>query len=882
MLLAAVAPCTARAAEPEHYRIAAAIARAEGRIEGQMWVRVRLEADEDRIVLWLYPDRLAVAPHAMEERSWRWIYPGEIATGGIEVDDVRVDGRRVEGDVRRRPAGGPRGRDVAGADLVVPVAPGEARSVELSLRFVLRVPDRFGRLGRAGDVLSLAAPWYPLVVQGDAWWFDVPHRIELRCEDGEVSLPGAAPSGAASVELRAPYVPAQVAPRFFERERRARGVTIALRTVRPLYVPPPPERHGIDGLVDLAHVDVAAHVEAVAAEVIDGARALGVPVPERIVLWQVPSRTELAATAPSVVLLSDRLFQIFPLDQTLEFHRRALRRALFRHLAEPLSVRADSPLDRGWAADLRAVVLLDLDEARRHGRAQTPEELLGLFAFHPAVDQLLYAPQIAFEDAYFAAIEERDPFRDDPVRSRAPLSSGRRLLESARDALDGAQLRRFAAMLVNARRSARAALAEAAPERAERLPAWLAATGAPLNYRLGAIRSRRAGGAWEHTIEIHRDGSTRAEPVEVLVHDAAGNTARAVWDEEGAHGRVVVRTPAALAGAILDPRHRLPQSPALADGHPRADDATDMPWRPPILNGFLLNVLVTEALFTGLVDFALRRRYDLEHTFGFRLERTFAFTGGNLRYAYGLGPKVHNNRRVGQIGGGLSFERLHEGFAGEVGGWRGQLFLQGGINTVSFALDPREGVWLSARLVGGLAVRDDGTLGGTVRGGVRAGVALPLGLVNALVLVAGGGFTAGDALPSELQSLGGGATLRGFESDEVLGRGMIYAVAEHRFSALRDLSWNVAHLVWVREIQLAIFTGAGLVFGTTRGEDVAGGVELGGGVRVHYEYGGVQPGVLSIDVGVPLTRTDSRVIQDGMLVRHRNPVGFYVGFDQYF
>ncbi len=856
-------------------------ARAEGRVEGQMWVRVRVAAGEDRVGLWLYGDRLAVAPHAMEERSWRWIYPGEMDAGGVDVTDVRVDGAPVEVAAVRRPPGDPRGRDVAGADLHVPIDAGEARVLEIELRFVTRVPGRFGRLGRPGDVLSLAAPWYPLVTDGDAWAFGATHRVELRSDDGEVLLGQGRATGA--IEARAPYVPAQVAPRFFEVERTVRGVTLVLRTPARLYTPPPPERRGEGGLVDLAHVDVASHVEAIASEVIASARALGVPVPPRVVVWQVPSRTELAATAPSVVLVSDRLFQIFPLDQTLDFHRRALRRALFRHLAEPLAARVDPPLDRGWAADLRAVVLADLDEARRRGHPQTPEELLGLFAFHPAVDQLLYAPQIAFEDAYFAAIEERDPFRDDPARARVPLSSGRRILESARDVLDDEQLRRFAAMLVNARRSARAALAEVAPEHADRLPAWLTATGEPVSYRLGSIRSRRLeDGSFEHTVEVLRAGATRREPVEVVVHDAAGTTARAIWDEPGARGAVTVRTPGPFGGAMIDPRHRLPQSPALADGHPRADDATDMPWRPPILNGFLLNVLVTEALFTGLIDFALRRRYDLEHSIGFRLERTFAFTGGNLRYSYGLGPKVHQNRRMGLLSAGLSFERLHEGFAGDLGGWRTQLFVQGGINTVSFSLDPREGVWLAARLVGGLAVRDDGTIGGTVRGGVRGGVVFPLGLVNALVLVAGGGFSSGEALPSELQSLGGGATLRGFESDEVLGRGLVYAVAEHRWTAVRDLSWNLAHLVWVRELQLAIFTGGGLVFGTTDGQDVAGGVEVGGGLRVHYEYGGVQPGVISIDVGVPLTREDARVIQDGVLVRYRNPVGFYIGFDQYF
>ena len=874
----------ARAAEPLSSRVHARIDRGAGRVTGELWARVRVRQGEPSVRLWLYPDRLAVPPSAMEERSARWIYPGEVDRGGITLSQVTVDGRAVAlPPPEHREPGDPRGRDVAGSDVRVPIEPGPEREIELALRFEVEVPGRFGRMGKAEEVLSLAGPWYPLVVDGDAWTFEGRHELELEASHGTIVAGDRVLGRSGRVDARGPYVPVLVMPRVFEDVRTVAGVRMVLRTPAPLYRPPPVERRGPDGLIDLAHVDVGARVAEVAEQVIASARALGVPVPDEIVLVQVRSRTELAATAPGVVLVSDRLFQIFPLDQVLDFHRRALRRALFRHLAAPIGVAIDPPADRGWAADLRAVVLVDLDEARRHSGAQTPQELLGLFAFHPAVDQLLYAPQIAFEDAYFAAIEERDPFRDDPVRARVPLSSGRRILESARDALSEEALARFVAMLVNGRRTARAALAEAAPERVDRLASWLAATGAPVNYRLGAIRSRRLDdGTFEHRVEVIRDGADRAEPVEVEVHDTGGRRVSAVWDAPGDRGVVTVTTPGPFGGAAIDPRQRLPQSPELADGHPRGDDATDLSWRPPILNGFLLNAFVTEALFTGLVDFVLRRRYDLDHTIGFRLERTQSFTGGNLRYSYGLGPKVHLNRRIGLISGGLSFERLHEGFAGDLGAWRGQLFVQGGINTVSYTLDPREGVWLSARLVGGLAVRDDGTLGGTFRGGVRGGVVFPLGLVNALVLVGGGGFTVGDALPSELQALGGGAVLRGFESDELLGRGALYAVIEHRWTAVRDLAWNLAHLVWVRELQLAAFAGAGLVFDTREGQDVAGGVEAGGGVRVHYEYGGVQPGVIAIDVAVPLTREDARVVQDGVVVRTRAPVGFYVSFDQYF
>lgn len=889
----------ASAAEPEEYRVRAAIEREAGRVRGQVWVRVRVGPGEDHIRLWLYADRLAEAPSTMDERSWRWIYPGEIDRGGIEVSSLRVDGVAVDAVRESRPAGEARGRDFSGSDLVVPVDPSEeARSVVVELEFALVVPGRFGRLGLDDGLLALAGPWYPLVVgEDDAWAFEVPHHVELTLDDGVMAVGDARFEGEASVTMEVAYVPVIAAPELHDVSIDIDGVQIVLRTSGRLYAPPPASRRGEAGLIDLAAVDVVSAVREVAAQAIATSRAFGLAVPERIVVLQIPSRTELVALAPGVVLFSDRIFQIFPIDQTLSFHRRVLRRALLAHIAAPLA-RVDPVADRGWATDLRAVVLVDLDEARRRSGAETPQQLLSLLSFHPAIDQLLYAPQVAFEDAYFAAIEERDPYRDDPVRARRPLSRGRRILESARDNLDEGAFRRWVAMLINARRSARDALARVSPERASRLASWLAATGAPLNYRLGERTSERTDEGWRHTIRIFRDGADRAEPVEVRVDDDLGNHVVAVWDGAGPEGEVVVETPGRLTSVAIDPRHRLPQSPAVAEGHPRMDDATDLPWRPPILNGFLFNALVTEGDFTGLIDFALRRRYDLEHSVGLRAERTRAFTGGQLRYSQGVGDKVHENRRMGRLTAGLSFVRLHEFFGdANLGGWRGQLALGGSVNTVRYALDPREGFWGAAAVTGGVAARDDGTLGWTVRGGVRGGVVIPLGLVNALVFVGGGGFTAGEALAAELQPLGGPRRLRGFESGEMLGRGVLYGVIEHRFTAFRDLAMNLAHLVWVREIQLVFFAGAGVVFDRTvpsyavvgvgpggepipsiRHDDVLGAADVGVGIRVHYEYGGVQPGVISLDLGYPLTRFVTQHPGD----RPRNPVGFYIGFDQYF
>ena len=881
------AASVARAATPERYEIEARVDRATATVSGAMRVTVRLAPEDTHVRLWLYPERMRETPSAMDERSWRWIFPGEVDRGGITVSALTVDGAPVTAEMIAEAPGGPRGQDAAGTDLRVPVA-GErvaGERVTIALRFTLRVPGRFGRLGHDDGLLSAAAPWYPLVIgDDDAFDFGARHRVRVDAGADELLLDARRFEGEGEVERDAAYVPLSVAARFHERRVEVQGVTLVVRSTERLAERPPPERRGEAGLIDLADVDLVGRVAEVAEDVLRTARAFGLAVPDEIVLTPIPSRTELAATAPSVVLYSDHLFQIFPIEQTLQFHRRALQRALFAHLAAPLAA-VDPPADRGWATDLRAVVLVDLDAARRRSGAQTPQELLNLFAFHPAVDQLLYAPQIAFEDAYFAAIEERDPFRDDPVRARRPLSRGRRILEMGRDALEERPFQRWVAMLVNARRPARDARARAAPALAERLPSWLAATGAPVNYRLGERTSERLpGGRWRHTIVVHREGADRVEPVEVRVEDDQGNTETLAGEAAGPRGELTWETEGALAGVLVDPRYRLPQSPEIADGHPRVDDATELPWRPPILNGFLFNLLVSEGDFTGLIDFALRRRYDLEHSVGFRLERTRATTGGLLSYTQGVGPKVHTNRRMGALRAGLDFDRLHSFFGdGELGGWRGQITLSGGLNTVRFALDPREGFWASAALTGGLAFRDDGTLGFTLRGGARGGMVLPLGLVNAFVVVGGGGFTAGEALPSELQTIGGASRLRGYESGEMLGRGALYLVAEHRWSAFRDLSMNLGHVIWVREIQLAFFGGVAAAFETTDGRDVAGAADVGAGVRVHYEYGGVQPGVISLDVGVPLIRDDSCVRNEGGdCLRVRNPIGFYIGFDQYF
>jgi hypothetical protein len=453
-------------------------------------------------------------------------------------------------------------------------------------------------------------------------------------------------------------------------------------------------------------------------------------------------------------------------------------------------------------------------------------------------------------------------------------------LERARDALDREAFERFAHAVVLGESSARDALLAARPELEARLPVWLATPGLEVNYRLGQIRSERSGDGFVHRIEIIRDGAERPEPVEILVEDEDGNEVRARWDGEEARGVVTVETEAPLDDVFIDPRGRLVQSADVAEGHPRRDDATVLPWRPPILLGFSGSVSATEGTVTGFIEVGLRRKYDLENTVSLFGATGVRSTGGSLRYIRGIGRKLDTNSRIGSVSVALGLSRLRSGsFSAEAeDGWRLSLAGAAGINTRRYLLDPRSGVSLggSVRLNG--VRQDDGDFTYSVGVGLRGSYTVPVGLRNVFVFIGDVAAVLGDPLDNELPGIAGPFEMRGFENDEGIGDAVGLLIAEHRWTVFSDLSVNALHLAWVREIQLAVFAAASVTLNPIdrrEHRDLVGEAEVGGGIRFHFEYGGVQPGVLALDVGVPLTRY-------GEARARRSPVAIHLGFDQLF
>ncbi len=893
--IASLAPSRVWAATPTRYRVNARIDPATGWVRGVFSVVVDVEPGESSVRLWMLGEKLAHTPLAMDDQTTRWVYPRRAELGSARVQGLFVNGVEVEGRVLPPdPTGAPGGRTraSAGVDLELPLPPG-ARRVIVSGRFELRVPHRFGRLGRVDGRFSLLAPWYPLVLSREGGWHvEAEHWVRLESVGSHQWLLGGEPytrddaqdttqdnttdTRAGFVRVSGPYAPAFGAPQFYREELHHRGHRVQLVATRPWYRTPPERARGLASLVDLARPDRLGPISRSVRHALDtllatGAR--GVRLPKSVVI--VPSRTELAGNAPGMVLVSDRAFEVLPVDAVLGFQERALGRAFFRESMAARARRLDGSLDAGWGADLRAVLLSDLDARRREVELSTPQELLSFAAFNPSVDQLLYAPQVAFVDVYFGAVAEPDVFRDDPDQAREAHARGRLLMEYARDHVaDPEAITRLGRSLLQAQRSARSSLLRAGVA-ADALSTWVAAPRMPLNYRLGSVTSARVeaeeGAHYLHQIEVVREGAQRHETVPLRVRDTEGHVVEAEWDGEGERGVVAVRTPAPLRQVWVDPRARRPQDAGVAGGHPSRDDTNRLPLRPPLLQRLEPSYA---GGFGAAISFGIFRKYDLENSVIVDLRLFPRAYGASLRYVRGFGRTRDLNRRVASGSVGAAVERVLALRPGGEDGTRYSVFGALSYNNVRYYLDPRHGEYINAGVRLAWAEGVAGSRGAAVSFSAHGTLLRSPSWRHAFALVADVAGVVGAKLEGQLLGIGGPELLRGYTYTELLGAGRALFVAEYRLTAFADLHVNAFHVFYLREIQLALFTGVGVVMNADDGRAFAPAAEVGAGIRLHFEYGGIQPSLVSFDIGVPLTESPA--------VQRALPFTTVLGFEQYF
>jgi len=917
---ATLAATRASAAEPPEVRLGVTVDPDAQRAFGRVAIRFGNQgrAPLDAAYVWLYPNRLRHAPRELDEVNWYFVYPVEFDPGSIRVSEITRDGVAVPPARLSQPR---TRRAREGTLLRIPLEPAlpPGGRTTLEMRFETRVPERFGLLGQDGDRTVLAAPFFPVLAAQSAEGFDLEAPADETRWNVLLTVPSErdvlingerSPGRGGDPAWRrvgwtgvGPALSLLVFPRFDVARTRHRGVTLEVLTTggryraperrrsRPMRAGGLPERLNDWALLDEPALTLETMRDAV--EVLEG---VGLPVPpgEPLRVAEIPERMRLAVEAPGAVLVSDRLYRILPLDRTQRFHTLELLRALFaEELLEQLGPRQD-PRDRFWACDTLASALVELWIARKTGGAETARDLLGFASFHPAVDQFLYAPQIAFAEAYFGTVEEADPLREEPWRFSNVLPRGRRVLAKIRDRLSPEAYERFLRLALSGRASVRGALAEAAGAPMDDFfRTWLGEYPS-VNYRIAGQRSRRLpGGIWESQVTVERRGEDIVEPVSVRVVDEAGEVHDLRWDGRGARGTVRARTRGPIDEIVVDPAGRLVEDADLAENHPRLDNLDPAPFRPPILNAASLELSVTEVQPDLIVDFSARRQYDLRRSIGIGFHSTARGIGGNVRYFHGFGGKRTLNASEWFAGGLLSFDRLSADFAdfGEPGSSIGMYAIVYR-DTRRFIWDPWVGSSFTVGLGPSVAILDDGEVTLSAAASVRWSHLWTPAPGRTLALFAGAGLGLGELQPHEEQTLAGRSLLRTYEVDEARGKLRVYGIAEYRHTLTKSLGWNFVHLAWFRGLQLAAFAAGGLVSPEVDLEGLVARqavyTEVGGGVRLHFDYFGVQPALLSIDVGVPLSRTAFDWVDDcgardeasGACTASRPPWSLRIGFDQ--
>ncbi len=893
------------------YEIGASIGRERGevrfdeRVTFDSSLMTRDAAGSRRVTLWLYADRAHELPRSYDEITVERIFPAGVSRGGFSDLEVSVEGCSAE-IVRQADRADPmRGRDIA-----ITVCASAREPVSLRVRGTLVTPRRYGTLGHAEGALMLGDPWYPLVVVGSATPAEGTHRLRVIWDDGTlVSAAGAHAGTFAEVtQRRVTHAPLFVLPSAATLHEAMQGVDVTLATRRPGRVGDAPQTPEGFASSDPWDTDTTSHTARAVRRSVAFLRRLGFTATDEpaaramatsLVVVEIPERQRLAVNLPGIVAISDHAFRVLPIDRVLRFHADGIARRVFASLLLPhVRSATNATLAPSVAADLDGALLVDLARLADSGRRESPKDLLGFAGFHPSVDQLLYAPKIAFRAEYFHDIEEDDPDRDGVERARTTMPFGRFVLEKLRDRL-GAD-----------------AFARAARDHVERGIAWRAAAerahGASLDsffltwsahrtlaYGIVARREERSGARTRHVVVIERRGDTWVrEPVEVELVDEAGMRVRRTWDAPGARGEVMWESDAPLDDATLDPERRLQEDLSLEPNHPRFDDEIDHSWRPPIFNSFALSVAVTEARPDANLDFVVKRLYDVRAAYGINVSTSARGVSGRVRYLRGIGDLRDANSTFGAWSVSLSTLRSANGF----GGSRvpvTEVDVGAGISwdTRRQTVDPKGGFGVSAAVAAGIARQDDAPPGSTFDAGIvkRGGDVQPtLAMsvrgeklwwphpLHVVALVGGGGVTRCPALPTQLQGLSGRQLLRGYAADELLGCSDAYAIVEERFTVLRGEYVSIAQLSWFKALELVPFVAGGFLSSRTTASDLLEHpyAEVGGGLRAFFEWAGVQPSLLSIDVGVPLSRATRQYIDADGAVRRRAPVGLYVSFEQ--
>jgi hypothetical protein len=882
--LSAVGARAEPAAAPEtSTEIEATLDPGGARIAGHARLRVVNDgpAPLAAVELWLYPNALADRSPALGDVSFHWLYPGGFSPAGIEIGGAKVAGVPVAAAIRDTPLGA---RTLASLPLAAPLAPGEAATVDVD--FETRLPRRYGAFGCDGVRCRLMGGFYPVPVSsGGTGALAVPGaRAVARAGRTRVAL--RLPAGLALVLDGQPIARRDDAPVVVDSADVAYPTIVTDRVLRPATLavgdhvvrylhrrPRPPPSDEL--LLPYTREDIPGLVLATAGRALEFAdlflgRLQALPPGVRdlpLTLVEAPLRHELCQAHGDVILVSDQIFGIFPVDRVRKYHRLEIVRAVLTAVVDARLAATEAPADRERAVGMLAAYLTELFASSAFDRVEYAADLLRPFDFVPAVDQLIYAPLLASSSSYFGDVEDADRVRDGLPRLAARGPTPRFVYNKLLDLLGPDAFAGLARAMLGRREPLRPAAAAAfGAELGWFWTQWLG----PLprvNYRLASVAATPRAGGSHLVVEVSREGDLVREPVEVLVEDRAGGRHTLRWDDGAAGHRFEIDLPAGPKAVEIDPRGRLVETAVGSlrpSDDPRYDNRDPARWR-TIYEGFgaLVNVTQITANFAAALLF--KPQHDLRHQI---LASVFhsetAVLGIRADYGWNFGAQADKNSLTSSLSGGLGVSRIDPSFGLLVGqrpepGWR--LSARAGLShdTRDYLFDPWRAVGLAVGVGAAVTALADGERLSQASAGAEALRLFELHPGHVLGLDAQAGATSGDIrLATQLLAAGGPAAMRGYLADELLSRANAIATVQLRDDYVTGLDWNLLHFTTVRGFAGTLFADAAAIstcdgYGFARDRLYA---DAGYSFRVLHDAFGVYQQLLSIDFAVPLNRHD--------------------------
>lgn len=747
------------------------------------------------------------------------------------------------------------------------VATGDRVRVE----FRTRVPRRNGTFGLSGPAAMLLGGWHPAFGR-DERLEATALRYTVRVPPGVVGFVGRQP-----VTRETPRVVHGVHPGSFvpvvlsPAANVARWGTIRFVAPTPATHSSPPDRPAVDLRDVSAVLDDRAHRELRDTLVAGAEHAtrFGLAATSEFFVVIAPLREHLVESFDLGLAVSDRAFHLLPWERFLKFHRLSIWRRQLAVLAMPHCRRVEEALPPELIADLIGSGLQERLALERYGGKEYAPDLLETFAVIPEIDSLIFAPQIAFRDAYYQAIDETPSVRwqlDDFFHHRP---RGKLLYEKLADALGVGMTQEIVLAYLDGDEPFLSVASRVAGRDAGAIVApWLGPY-PELDYAIGGVQTTGE----TVVVEVAASGPDAglvAEPITVEIEDAAGGVARAT---RVGPGEVRFAAPGPPDRVEIDPDGRLVEL-YHADGEaPRFNNREPKAWR-FLLNNISSLIAVTNEQVTASVDFSLRRIHDLRWRTNFSALYGPPAIGGATTLSYGFGEEVTPLRLVQRVGLSAVYERLRTERGHGEPAHQGTLMAWYNYDDRLSPYWSFEGKGISARLAGTYSVPDEGEPGSHALLGLSGFYIVPVAFGHALLGRLRGDILLGDALEQNDLRLGAvyrGA--RGFERDEVFGRRRVIATVEYRHLLEGDGRTDIGGLLTWSRFEGGLFADAVYIPVDRPRCRKSFFYDVGYGVHFIADILNVAPAEISIDFGLPLNRCADE--KD-----NRRPVTVYVSFVQ--